>query len=350
MKLILDDIPDPLFKSQFDAIGVRQYCILYQNQVNRVHNSTTTGTIDVQEIINHLEAGTANEGGAKFADADIVFLDFEAPFTWVMMVGSSYSNPPITYSVVKNSMVAALTALRAKYPTKKWGYYNSPSVPSSVNETGTPIQQINRSFTPIELISEEQRLATVAQMIKNFKAVATASNVLSAGVYQEDVQLGESHNRDFLDQEKAKMAGDVMYGLTKTKDRLGWISPVFFKELLADPNEATAINHFKFIPFEELAIETLLPGLSHNMNGFIMWTNAKGYINFACSELSSDEGVRSDQIALRTAFKTNLIGELKLSETEENKLWLTPTLKTNLQSAYTWYILKLCKRILSVRV
>ena len=60
--------------------------------------------------------------------------------------------------------------------------------------------------------------------------------------------------------------------------------------------------------------------------------------------------VRSDQIALRTAFKTNLIGESKLSEIEENKLWLTPTLKTDLQSAYTWYILKLCKRILSARV
>ena len=116
LTVLYDEIPDRTIARRAEALESQRYLLIYQGCDPQ---AARTGVIDADAVIREIARKTAT-GSPRFG-----MLDFEDPFTANLQLGAS--SPKCQATVA--TMVAAMRAVRARYPNILWTYYGVPFVP-----------------------------------------------------------------------------------------------------------------------------------------------------------------------------------------------------------------------------
>jgi hypothetical protein len=346
LKLYIDDIPDSNYLPLFEDIGVEQYSILYQFDVN--DQSSTNGTVNVQQILDKVETPGYVDGGAEFAKAKTVFLDFEEPHTFILMTGNEKEK---FHRTISENMVNAINTLKKKYPEKRWGYYAIPNVPIWICDDGGDVLRHETCTKQIRVFEANvnQIKKFKDSLVESYKDVADSCDMISAELYQHDILDNDRANLDKIDPLKAKMSGEICQRLNPTgeKENLAWISPVIFKEMMADVNGVNSkVRGFETIPFDELLKDTLYPFLANGGDGFIIWFAGNWRVQMVTSPLEDlNQERRYEQITLRDHFNKQFLGSYGGSPYDDS-YWTNPGMKSIIKTIYTDFLYKFCKSIL----
>jgi hypothetical protein len=355
IKLYIDDIPDPSFLPKFEELGVEQYSILYQFDVN--DRESTDGTVDVKQIMNFVDQPGYVDGGAPFATAKTVFLDFEEPHTWVLMTGNEYNKKHpngtvVNHENVSKNMVDAINHLKKQYPDKRWGYYGTPNLPIWMCVDGGDIISHETCTKQIRVYdaSEKQLQEFKEALYESYKDVAEASDMVSAVLYQHDVADKDASNLDKIDPTKTKISIELLnrFDSANEKEKLAWISPILFKEFVADINGANSkVKGFETIPFDELLKDTIYPFLVNGGDGFIIWFGGSWRVYIVTSPLADRSNLarREEQILCRNHFNKQFLNG-KGEPAESDKYWTSPEMKEKVKTIYSNFLLDFCKQIL----
>lgn len=146
LTILFDEIPDPSLVQRAQSLEAQRYLIIYQGADP---NAARTGSIDVDAVIRAIEEQT--RGGAPRWG----MLDFEDPFTTNLQRGAD--DPRCQASV--STMVAAMRAVRARFPNIRWTYYGTPFVPywldgktwitAAPDAKGALLQKLFKVYAPI---------------------------------------------------------------------------------------------------------------------------------------------------------------------------------------------------------
>ena len=355
IKLYIDDIPDPSFISRFEELGVEQYSILYQYDVN--DHESTDGTVDVNQIVSHVEKPGYVDGGSAFATAKTVFLDFEEPHTWVLMTGNEYNKThqngtQVNQKTVSKNMVDAINSLKKKYPDKKWGYYAVPNVPIWICAEGGDTIRHETCTNQIRVFdADEKQLKNFKDSLyESYKDVAEASDMIAAELYQHDVADKDKSNLDKIDPLKSKITAELVnrFDPSGTKEKLAWISPVLFKELIADiTGENSKVKGFETIQFDELLKDTIYPFLVNGGDGFIVWFAGNWRVYLVTSPLAdaSNPARREEQIAIRNHFNKQFLNGYG-APADVDIYWTSDGMKSAVKTIYSNFLYEFCKQIL----
>ena len=135
-------------------------------------------------------------------------------------------------------MVDAINSLKKKYPDKRWGYYAVPNVPIWICADGGDTIRHETCTNQIRVFdADEKQLKNFKDSLyESYKDVAEASDMIAAELYQHDVADKDKSNLDKIDPLKSKITAELVnrFDPSGTKEKLAWISPVLFKELIAD--------------------------------------------------------------------------------------------------------------------
>ena len=342
IKVYIDDIPDPSYVERFRQLGVGQYCIIYQNNVDP---NAKSGEINVDAVIEKIESGTPTiGGGCSFKDAEIVVLDFEDPYFKSLMVGPEFSHTEgentYTYHSTKTTLVNAITSLRQRYPHKQWGYYSMPFVPVYIAKEGDPIPDGIPSGmgTYISSASEDQIRNLKKHLTSSFRSIGDASDFVSTSVYQLDKSDGDHIGLDNIDRIRAEVGTDVCCNIGQGKRKFAWIAPVFFG--LANATGVNAGNKvFDIIPVDEVIKDSVVPCVEHGMDGFFVWLAG----NYRIAQITSPLN-RGGHQGLRDWFNKNFLANTGAPSTDDT-YWTAPHMVSAIKTIFTDWLYRFCERI-----
>jgi len=347
--LRIDDISDSALKSSFTNIGVSQYCILYQSLVNQDHDSFS-GTIDYNEISYRLDNDIAYEGGSKFADSDIVILDFEGPYTGAMVYGNGFIHTNgdgsiVTYEEIKQSLIDTIKFLKNRYPRKKWGYWGFPHLPEWICDIPNIIDYECEDPIRIDMANIEQKEFIKNHLYNNFKDLINECDVIGPDLFQRDLKDNDIYTNDKIDFTKAVINAEIcsMLDPLNKKIKIAWITNMYFKELVLPPN---ALNGFELISYEDLYLESILPWINAGMDGFYIFVAMNYRIQQLTNPLSASTSEANSQKALRKSFNDNyLLGSG--GAPEDDSYWTDVDNRDLFKTTYTEQLLMFCENILN---
>lgn len=343
VRIYIDDIPDPSYKERFDLLGVEQYCIIYQNNVDP---NAVSGKIDVDAVIAAIESGKDIGGGCSFKEANKVILDFEHPYMWPLMVGPEYISTDaqgntITYEGLKNELVKLITTLRERYPDKEWGFYSMPSVPAWCPTEGDPVRQSVPSGTRtayLNRLSDLQIRNLQKHLSYSFRPMADASDFVTTSLYQVDKSDGDSIGLDELDGIRSKVGSKVASSLAGDKESFAWVAPVFFS--FANSTGANAgYKVFDIIPYKETASDVIAPALENGVDGFFVWLATNYRIRQITSPLD-----RGGHAGLRDWFNKNFLANTGAPSSDDT-YWTASHMKKAIETILTDWLYRFCESI-----
>lgn len=344
-KIYIDDIPDQSYVERFRQLGVEQYCIIYQNNVDP---TATTGKINVDAVIQSIEDNKPIGGGCSFKDAKKVVLDFEHPYMWPLMVGPEYiktdsEGNTTTYESLKNELINLINTLKEKYPDKEWGFYSMPSIPAWCPLEGDPIQQSVPSGTRTAYLNKlpELQIRNLQKHLTfSFRPLTEVSDFVTTSLYQLDKQDGDSIGLDELDIKRSMIGSKVTANLAGEKESFAWVAPVFFNFANATGANA-AYKVFDIIPYKETEQDVINPAIANGIDGFFVWLATNYRITQITSPLS-----RGGYAGLRDWFNKNFLANTG-APASDDAYWTAPHMKKAIETILTDWLYRFCESIIN---
>lgn len=292
--LLYDSLPDPNAIARVRSIKASPYLIIYQGCDPQ---SFKSGMIDSAAVINEINkqtGGTPPEWG---------MLDFEEPFNSDLQKG--IESPECKRAL--QTMIAALQAVKIRFPNTKWTYYGVPF---------TPYWDDGKNWINSTSEAKRKMLDRIAEI---YSSLVKEENWVSVSIYSVyEPELYKPDERNGI-REQGRAWRMVQVGLAKLlsdgKPVIPTICPYWQPNGLA--NDWTIVSNDQFIQ------DVVQPAVKAGASGIAIWTGADSLI----AQLTQDSipiTAATSRQKFRDAFALNYFSN------QMPPLWGEPNVKDKL--------------------